>query len=107
MQTACDTLPNDIDTLKSMLADQVTCNASLTDHNTQLQTEIQRIRQQMLLLQERLHLEMARRFAARSEKCAADQIRLFDGNRSINDTLALFSLMRRSSRSKFAADRER
>ena len=62
--------PDNIDVLKSMLVDQLACN-------TQLQAENQHIKTQVLLLQERLNLALAQRYAARSEQYSPDQIRLF------------------------------
>ena len=85
MQKACDSLPNNIAALKSLLVDQAACNASLlTDkeslshQNTQLLTENRHIKVQLLLLQEKLNLAIAQRYAARSEKRSPDQIRLFN-----------------------------
>ena len=78
MQKDCAALPHNIDALKSMLMDQVTCNASLTDKNTQLLAENRQIKLQVLLLQEKLNLAIAQRYAARSEKLSPDQIRLFN-----------------------------
>ena len=85
MQPACDALPNNIDALKSLLMEQVACNAhlltdktSLAQKNTQLLAENRQIKTQVLLLQEQLHLARAQRYAARSEKCSPDQIRLFN-----------------------------
>ena len=78
-------LPDNIAVLKSLLVEQVACNAqlqtdtaSLTDKNTQLLAENQRIKFQVLLLQEKLNIALAQRYAARSERCAPDQIRLFN-----------------------------
>jgi transposase len=71
MQHATDSLPNNIDALKSLLVNQVA-------RNTQLLTENQRIKAQVLLLQERLNIALAQRYAAHSEKCSPDQIRLFN-----------------------------
>jgi len=78
MLQRANSLPDNLDTLKSMLVDQVACNASLTDKNTQLLTENQRIKLQVQLLQEKLNIALAQRYAASSEKCSPDQIRLFD-----------------------------
>lgn len=68
-----------------MLVDQFACNAqlqtdtaSLADKNTQLLAENQHIKLQVLLLQERLNIALAQRYAASSEKVSADQIRLFN-----------------------------
>ena len=71
MLQGANSLPNNIDVLKSLLVDQVACN-------TQLLTENQRIKAQVLLLQEQLNIALAQRYAARSEKCSPDQIRLFN-----------------------------
>ena len=64
MPIALDQLPDDIDALKSLVADQV-------GRNEQLQSKV-------IILQEQLNLALARRYAASSEKFAPDQIRLFD-----------------------------
>ena len=64
MPIALDQLPDDVDTLKSLVADQVA-------RNEQLQSKV-------TTLQEQLNLALARRYAASSEKIAPDQIRLFD-----------------------------
>lgn len=64
MPIALDQLPDDVDTLKSLVADQVA-------RNEQLQSKV-------ITLQEQLNLALARRYAASSEKIAPDQIRLFD-----------------------------
>ncbi|MDT8328924.1 MAG: IS66 family transposase [Roseovarius sp.] len=78
MAIALDQLPDDVEALKSLVADQVARNAqlqadhqALVQHNEHLQTKV-------LSLQEQLNLALARRFAARSEKLSPDQIRLFD-----------------------------
>lgn len=64
-------LPNDIESLKILVAEQ-------TAQNEQLQQENQRISAQVLSLQEQLNLALAKRYAASSEKISPDQIRLFD-----------------------------
>ena len=64
MPIALDQLPDDVDTLKSLVADQVA-------RNEQLQSKV-------ITLQEQLNLALARRYAASSEKIAPDQIRLFN-----------------------------
>ncbi|MHB8697679.1 MAG: IS66 family transposase [Sulfuricaulis sp.] len=69
--------PDNIDVLKSMLTDQMACAESLADKNIQLQAENQYIKTQVLLLQEKLNLALAQRYAARSEQYSPDQIRLF------------------------------
>jgi transposase len=64
MPIALDQLPDDVDALKALVAEQVARNA-------QLQSRV-------LTLQEQLNLALARRYAASSEKLSPDQIRLFD-----------------------------
>ncbi len=71
MAIAPDHLPDDLDTLKLLLAEQ-------TLRNQQLTTENQHYRAKVLSLQEQLNLALARRYAASSEKLSPDQIRLFD-----------------------------
>jgi transposase len=57
-------LPDDVDTLKALLLNAQARNAHLEAKNA--------------LLQEQLHLAIARRYAASSEKIAPDQLRLFN-----------------------------
>lgn len=71
MPIALDQLPDDIDALKSLVADQLARNEQLT-------TENQHYKAQVLTLTEQLNLALARRYAASSEKLSPDQIRLFD-----------------------------
>ena len=71
MPIALDQLPDDINALKSLVADQL-------ERNEQLTTENQHYKAQVLTLTEQLNLALARRYAASSEKLSPDQIRLFD-----------------------------
>ncbi|MEN8132076.1 MAG: IS66 family transposase [Pseudomonadota bacterium] len=71
MPTALDQLPDDIDALKSLVADQAARNEQLT-------TENQRYKTQVLTLTEQLNLALARRYAASSEKISPDQVLMFD-----------------------------
>ena len=71
MPIALDQLPDDVDALKSLVADQLARNEQLT-------TENQHYKAQVLTLTEQLNLALARRYAASSEKLSPDQIRLFD-----------------------------
>jgi transposase len=71
MLIALHQLPDDIDALKSLVAEQQA-------RNEQLVTENQRYKVQVLTLTEQLNLAIARRYAASSEKISADQIFLFD-----------------------------
>ena len=71
MPIAPHQLPDDVDALKSLVADQLARNEQLT-------TENQRYKVQVLTLTEQLNLALARRYAASSEKLSPDQICLFD-----------------------------
>jgi transposase len=71
METALNQLPDDVDLLKSLVADQWARNEQLSAQN-------KRYRAQVLTLQEQLNLALARRYAASSEKISPDQYRLFD-----------------------------
>ena len=71
MKKALNQLPDDVDLLKSLVADQLA-------RNEQLSIENQRYKAQVLTLQEQLNLALARRYAASSEKISPDQYRLFD-----------------------------
>ena len=71
MPIALNQLPDDIDALKSLVAEQVARNEQLT-------TENQRYKTQVLTLQEQLNLALAKRYAASSEKISPDQVCLFD-----------------------------
>ena len=78
MPIALDQLPDDVDALKSLFADQATKLAEVTARNEQLATQNHRYQAQVLTLTEQLNLALARRYAASSEKLSPDQIRLFD-----------------------------
>jgi len=78
MQIALHQLPDDIDALKSLLADQAIKLDQFIARNEQLTTENQRYKFQVLTLTEQLNLALARRYAASSEKLSPDQIGLFD-----------------------------
>ena len=71
MSIASNQLPNDINALKSLVAEQAVRNAQLT-------TENQHYKAQVLTLQEQLNLALAKRYAASSEKISPDQVCLFD-----------------------------
>ena len=78
MPIALHQLPDDIDALKSLLADQAKKLDQFVVRNEQLATENQRYKVQVLTLTEQLNLALARRYAASSEKLSPDQICLFD-----------------------------
>ena len=85
MEKAPNQLPDDIDLLKSLLADQAikldkaaAHKEQLLARNEQLSNQNQRYKAQVLTLQEQLNLALARRYAASSEKISPDQYRLFD-----------------------------
>ena len=61
MEKALKQLPDDVDLLKSLVADQLALNEQLSEQN-------QRYKAQVLSLQEQLNLALARRYAASSEK---------------------------------------
>jgi transposase len=71
MPIALDQLPDDVDALKALVADQATKLDDVTARNEQLQSKV-------ISLHEQLNLALARRYAASSEKLSPDQIRLFD-----------------------------
>ena len=71
MQIAPDQLPDNIDALKSLVANQATQLDEFTARNEQLQSRV-------IILQEQLNLALAKRYAASSEKISPDQICLFD-----------------------------
>lgn len=64
-------LPDDVAALKALLSEQ-------QNRIAQLQVDNQHYKNKVALLQEQLNLALARRYAARSEKLAPDQWRLFD-----------------------------
>ncbi len=85
MEKVENQLPNDVDLLKSLLADQAiklneaaTQKQQLLARNEQLSSQNQQYKAQVLTLQEQLNLALARRYAASSEKISPDQYRLFD-----------------------------
>jgi len=73
--------PQDLDALRAALTEQTLKNEVLTAENLRLTARAQR-------LQEQLNLALARRYAARSEQCAPDQIRLFDEAEAAGDGVA-------------------
>ena len=85
MERTLNQLPDDVVSLKSLLADQaikldeaVTHKQRLLVRNERLFNQNQRYKAQVLTLQEQLNLALARRYAASSEKISPDQYRLFD-----------------------------
>jgi transposase len=78
MPIALNQLPDDIDALKSLVADQTTKLDDITARNEQLTTENQHYKTQVLTLQEQLNLALAKRYAASSEKISPDQVCMFD-----------------------------
>jgi len=71
MITLPDPLPDDVDALKALIAEQSERNEALVQENAQISVKV-------LTLQEQLNLAFARRYAASSEKLSPQQIRLFD-----------------------------
>ncbi|MBL4881427.1 MAG: IS66 family transposase [Oleispira sp.] len=71
-------LPDDIDALKVLVAEQAAHNEELLAQKRVDEKENIRLNAKVLSLQEQLNLALARRYAASSEKLSPDQIRLFD-----------------------------
>jgi transposase len=85
MRTTPSPLPNDMDALQALLVAQEVRHEQLqadqlavVHRNEQLLAENHRIKAQVLILQEQLNLAIAKRYAASSEQCSPDQIRLFN-----------------------------
>ena len=78
MASALDQLPDDVETLKSLVVDHATRNAQLRADNQAATQKNQHLESKVALLQEQLNLALARRYAASSEKISPDQIRLFN-----------------------------
>lgn len=78
MKKALDQLPDDVDLLKSLVADQLARNEQLQADQQAIVQENEGLKARVLTLQEQLNLALARRYAASSEKVSPDQIRLFD-----------------------------
>jgi len=87
MPIALNQLPDDIDALKSLVADQTTKLADVTARNEQLTTENQHYKTRVLTLQEQLNLALARRYAASSEKISPDQVCMFNEAEVAVDTV--------------------
>ena len=66
MSSAPNCLPDDVESLKALVLEQVERNAQLTAANVRYQARI-------LTLEEQLNLALARRYAASSEKISVDQ----------------------------------
>lgn len=71
-------LPDDIEFLKALVAEQAALNAQILAEKVAADQHIVRLDAKVLSLQEQLNLALARRYAASSEKLSPDQIRLFD-----------------------------
>ncbi len=78
MPIALHQLPDDIDALKSLVADQLVRNEQLQADKQALDQKNEQLAARVLTLQEQLNLALARRYAASSEKCSPDQICFFD-----------------------------
>jgi len=85
MQNALDQLPDDVEALKSLVAEQsieldhfVTRHAQLQADNQAVVQNNDQLKARVLILQEQLNIALAKRYAASSEKLSPDQIRLFD-----------------------------
>ncbi len=78
MPIALHQLPDDIDALKSLVADQLARNEQLQADKQMVVQKNEQLKFQVLTLTEQLNLALARRYAASSEKLSPDQIYLFD-----------------------------
>ena len=78
MEKALNQLPDDVDLLKSMLADQAVKLDEAATYKQRLLARNEQLESRILTLQEQLNLALARRYAASSEKISPDQYRLFD-----------------------------
>jgi len=78
MPIALDQLPDDLDALKALVAEQVARNEQLYADRQAVLQKNEQLKARVLSLQEQLNLALARRYAASSEKLSPDQIRLFD-----------------------------
>ena len=73
-----DQLPDDVEALKTFIANQATTLDGMIARNEQLSEQNQQYKSQVVLLQEQLNIALAKRFASRSEQLSPDQLRLFD-----------------------------
>lgn len=78
MEKASDQLPDDVDLLKSLLAEQALKLDDAAIDKKRLLTRNEQLESRVVTLQEQLNLALARRYAASSEKISPDQYRLFD-----------------------------
>ncbi len=78
MPIALHQLPDDVDALKSLLAEEAARNEQLEADKQAAEQKNEQLKVQVLTLTEQLNLALARRYAASSEKLSPDQICLFD-----------------------------
>jgi transposase len=78
MPIALHQLPDDVDALKSLLAEQLVRNEQLQADKQTVDQKNEQLKVQVVTLTEQLNLALARRYAASSEKLSPDQICLFD-----------------------------
>jgi transposase len=78
MLIASNELPNDVDALKSLVAEQATKLDGFYSDKEQLVARNEQLESRVTLLQEQLNLALAKRYAASSEKISPDQVCLFD-----------------------------
>ena len=78
-------LPNDVASLKKVIRDlmnekeaQIACQAAIEKKNEELAIRVHRAEMRAEVLEERLNLALAHRYAARSEKRSLDQLILFN-----------------------------
>jgi len=78
MPNAKNQLPDDIATLKSLVAEQLALNEKLQADKETVDQKNKHLQARVLTLQEQLNLALARRYAASSEKISPDQLRFFN-----------------------------
>jgi len=78
MLIASNELPNDVDALKALVAEQATKLDGFYSDKEQLVARNEQLESKVILLQEQLNLALAKRYAASSEKISPDQVCLFD-----------------------------
>ena len=78
MSRALESLPDDVEGLQALVLEQAQQLDEAATRHRELSAENTRYQARILTLTEQLHLALARRYAASSEKIAADQLRLFD-----------------------------
>ena len=75
MSNALDSLPDDVVGLKALVIEQARQLDEAATRHRELSAENTRYQTRIFTLTEQLHLALARRYAASSEKLSADQVK--------------------------------